>query len=126
MYIERPKKIQKQDKRELQLKQEKRPMRDEFLRLMETTKALITYIDEEYVFDKASDSGCGGFDTYRSDKFDALIGNTKKAVIDVEKRIEMNKDIQEYVKCAHCGAQIRLDEATHYTNVLIYGAHLPL
>jgi len=59
-------------------------MRDEFLRLMETTKALITYIDEEYVFDKASDSGCCGFDTYRSDKFDALIGNTKKAVIDVE------------------------------------------
>jgi hypothetical protein len=35
----------------------------------------------------------------------------------------MNKDIQEYVKCAHCGAQIRLDDAIHYTNVLIYGAH---
>jgi hypothetical protein len=42
------------------------------------------YIDKEYVFDKASDSGCGGFDTYRSDKFDALIKNTRKAVIDVE------------------------------------------
>jgi hypothetical protein len=59
-------------------------MRDEFLGPLETTKALITYINEEYVFDKASDGGCGGFDTYRSDKFDALIENTKKAVIDVE------------------------------------------
>lgn len=58
-------------------------MGDEFLRLLETTKALITYIDEEYVFDKASDGGCGGFDTYRSDKFDALIENNRKAVIDV-------------------------------------------
>jgi hypothetical protein len=57
---------------------------DEFLRLLKTSKALITYIDEEYVFDKASDAGCGGFDTYRSEKFDALIDNTKQAVIDVE------------------------------------------
>lgn len=59
-------------------------MGDDFLRLLDTTKALMTYIDAEYVFDKASDAGCGGFDTYRSDKFDALIENTRKAVIDVE------------------------------------------
>jgi hypothetical protein len=59
-------------------------VKDEFLRLLQTSKALISYIDEEYVFDKASDAGCGGFDTYRSEKFDALIENTKKAVIDVE------------------------------------------
>ena len=38
--------------RELQSKQEKRPMNDEFLRLLETTKALITYIDVEYVLIK--------------------------------------------------------------------------
>jgi len=63
VYIERTKKIQKQDKRELQLKQEKRSVGDEFLGLLETIKALITYINEEYVFDKASDSGCGGVDT---------------------------------------------------------------
>lgn len=67
-----------------QEKEENRPVTDEFLQLLETSKALIIYIDEEYVFDKASDGGCGGFDTYRSDKFDALIENTKKAVIDVE------------------------------------------
>lgn len=67
-----------------QEKEEDRPVRDEFLGLLETIKALINYIDVEYVFDKASDSGCGGFDTYRSDKFDALIENTRKAVIDVE------------------------------------------
>jgi len=29
-------------------------MKDEFLTLFETTKALVTYIDKEYVFDKAS------------------------------------------------------------------------
>lgn len=35
----------------------------------------------------------------------------------------MKQDIQVYVKCAHCGAQIRSDEAVHYKNVLIYGKH---
>ena len=59
-------------------------MKDEFLALLETVKALLTYIDKEYVFDKASDAGCGGFDTYRSEKFDVLIENTRKAVITVE------------------------------------------
>jgi len=57
---------------------------NELLRLLDATKALIAYIDGEYVFDKASDAGCGGFDTYRSDEFDALIENTRKAVINVE------------------------------------------
>ena len=63
---------------------EKVQMNDYFLKLLEAAKSLVTYIDKEYVFDKASDAGCGGFDTYRSDKFDALIENTRKAVIDIE------------------------------------------
>ncbi|MBL7181230.1 MAG: hypothetical protein ISS65_13640 [Desulfobacterales bacterium] len=66
-----------------QEKEKNRPVRDKFLGLLETTKALIAYIDGEYVFDKAFDAGCGGFDTYRSDEFDALIENTRKAVVDV-------------------------------------------
>ena len=66
------------------MNQEKIHMQDELLALLENAKALVTYIDKEYVFDKASDAGCGGFDTYRSDKFDALIENTRKAVINVE------------------------------------------
>jgi hypothetical protein len=67
-----------------QEKEEYSSVTNEFLRLSETSKALITYIDDEYVFDKASDEGCSGFDTYHSEKFDALIENTRKAVVDIE------------------------------------------
>ena len=35
----------------------------------------------------------------------------------------MKKDVQTYVQCAHCGVQIRLDDAVKYTHVLIYGPH---
>lgn len=35
----------------------------------------------------------------------------------------MKKDSETFVHCAHCGTQIRRDEAVKYTNVLIYGAH---
>ncbi len=59
-------------------------MRNEFMRLFEAAKALINYIDEEHVFDKASDMGCGGFDTYRSDGFAELIENARKALSEVE------------------------------------------
>jgi len=55
-------------------------MKDEFLKLLEAAKAMVTYIDKEHVFDKASDAGCGGFDTYRSDQFMALIKNAREAV----------------------------------------------
>ena len=55
-------------------------MEDEFLALLEAAKALVAYIDKEHVFDKASDAGCGGFDTYRSDQFMALIKNAREAV----------------------------------------------
>jgi hypothetical protein len=55
-----------------------------FLRLFEAAKALLTYIDEEHVFDKAADAGCGGVDTYRSEKFDELIEAVKQTLEEVE------------------------------------------
>jgi uncharacterized linocin/CFP29 family protein len=59
-------------------------MRDEFLTLFEAAKALVTYIDKEYVFDKASAGGCSGMDYHLSDKFYDLIVNARKVINDVE------------------------------------------
>ena len=59
-------------------------MKAEFLTLFETAKALVTYIDKEYVFDKASAGGCSGMDYHLSDKFYDLIVNARKVISDVE------------------------------------------
>jgi len=59
-------------------------MKDGFLTLFEATKVLVTYIDKEYVFDKASAGGCSGMDYHLSDKFYDLIVNTRKVINDVE------------------------------------------
>jgi hypothetical protein len=59
-------------------------MSHEFVRLLEAARALVTYIEKEHVFDKAADAGCGGFDTYRSEKFDDLIEDVKQALEEVE------------------------------------------
>jgi hypothetical protein len=61
---------------------------DEVLKLFEAAKALVTYIDAEHVFDKSSDMGCGGYDTYQSDTFFDLIAHTRKAVIEFENKIK--------------------------------------
>jgi len=63
-------------------------MQDEFSALFESAKALVTYIDQEHVFDKAADMGCGGFDTYQSDTFYDLIAEARKALIEVENGLE--------------------------------------
>ena len=59
-------------------------MKDEFLTLLEASKALVIYIDKEYVFDKAAAGGCSGMDYYQSDTFYDLIVETRKAITDVE------------------------------------------
>ena len=66
-------------------------MKGEFLRLLEAAKALIVYIDEEHVFDKAADMGCGGFDTYQSDAFHDLIVATRKAIEEVENGLKASE-----------------------------------
>jgi len=59
-------------------------MKDEFLTLFEATKALVTYIDKEYVFDKAAAGGCSGMDYHLSDTFYDLIVDNRKAISEVE------------------------------------------
>jgi hypothetical protein len=59
-------------------------MKGEFLTLFEASKALVTYIDKESVFDKAAAGGCSGMDFHLSDKFYDLIVNARKVINDVE------------------------------------------
>jgi hypothetical protein len=63
---------------------EKMHMEDEFSALFEASKALVTYIDNESVFDRAAAGGCSGMDFHLSDTFYDLIVNTRNAIKDVE------------------------------------------
>ena len=67
---------------------EKVQMKDEFSALLEAAKLLLTYIDKEYVFDKAAAGGCSGMDYHLSDTFYDLIVNTRKAISQVENGLE--------------------------------------
>ncbi|MBM4295567.1 MAG: hypothetical protein FJ126_11795 [Deltaproteobacteria bacterium] len=58
-------------------------MDEKIIKLRDATRALVNYIDTENVFDKMADAGCGGWDTYRSDKFDALVLSVKEALRDL-------------------------------------------
>jgi hypothetical protein len=55
-------------------------MDDKYLRLLEATKALISHIDREHVFDKAVEMGRGSLDTARSEKFDTLVEKARETV----------------------------------------------
>ena len=60
-------------------------MENDFLVLFDAAKALVDYIDNEYVFDRAAAGGCSGMDFHLSDAFYDLIVDTKNAIKDVEK-----------------------------------------
>jgi hypothetical protein len=62
-------------------------MKDAFLTLFEAAKALVTYIDKQYVFDKAAAGGCSGMDYHLSDKFYDLIVDTRKAISEVKNEL---------------------------------------
>jgi hypothetical protein len=66
-------------------------MNDEFLTLFEAAKDLVAYIDQEHVFDKAADMGCGGFDTYQSDAFYDLIAEAREAIDEVENGLKASE-----------------------------------
>jgi hypothetical protein len=59
-------------------------MEVDFLALFEASKALVIYIDEKNVFDRAAAGGCSGMDFHLSDAFYDLIVNARKAIKDVE------------------------------------------
>jgi hypothetical protein len=60
-------------------------MDDDVKQLVSAAKTLMDYIDSANVFDKLADAGCGLYDEYRSDKFDELIKNVKKALLSFDK-----------------------------------------
>jgi histidyl-tRNA synthetase len=65
-------------------------MKDEFLTLFDSAKALVAYIDNESVFDRAAAGGCSGMDFHLSDTFYDLIVNARKAINDVENVLEVS------------------------------------
>ncbi|MGA7878943.1 MAG: hypothetical protein WCA08_25010 [Desulfoferrobacter sp.] len=73
-------------------------MNDEFSRLYEAAKALITYIDKEDVFDRAAAGGCSGLDFHQSDTFYDLIVNTRKMTGKVENGLEAEASLTESEK----------------------------
>jgi len=63
-------------------------VKEEVLTLFKATKALVAYIDQEYVFDKVGDMGCGGVDTYQSEAFYNLIADVRKVVTEFEAKLK--------------------------------------
>lgn len=59
-------------------------MSEKVVNLMAATRALVTYIEENHVFDKMADAGCGGIDSYRSERFDELICGARDALAELE------------------------------------------
>ena len=67
-------------------------MGNDFLVLFDAAKALVNYIDNEYVFDRAAAGGCSGMDFHLSDAFYDLIVETRKAIKDVENGSKSDTD----------------------------------
>jgi hypothetical protein len=58
-------------------------MREKVARLMEATLALVSYLEENQVYDKLADCGCGYLDSYRTDRFEALIHAARTAAAEL-------------------------------------------
>jgi hypothetical protein len=62
-------------------------MKEQARNLVKATQALVAYIQDNHVFDKLADGGCGLYDTYRSDPFDEALNNARLAVQEMEKAL---------------------------------------
>jgi hypothetical protein len=62
-------------------------MKEQARNLVKATQALVAYIQDNHVFDKLADGGCGLYDTYRSDPFDEALNNARSAVQEMEKAL---------------------------------------
>lgn len=62
-------------------------MKEQARNLIAATQALVGYIQENQVYDKLADGGCGLYDTYRSDAFDEAINKALAAVQEMEKAL---------------------------------------
>ncbi len=50
-------------------------------------------MEESTVFDTLADAGCGGVDTYRSERFDELIGWVRQAVAEVQRQVSEAREL---------------------------------
>ncbi len=62
-------------------------MKEQARNLVKATQTLVAYIQENHVYDKLADGGCGLYDTYRSDPFDEAINNARSAAQEMEKAL---------------------------------------
>ena len=62
-------------------------MKEQARNLVKATQTLVAYIQDNHVFDKLADGGCGLYDTYRSDPFDEALNNARLAVQEMEKAL---------------------------------------
>jgi hypothetical protein len=65
--------------------QEGEVLQEQARKLLTATQALLAYIDDNQVYDKMADAGCGLYDTYRSDSFNEAISQARAAVEEMEK-----------------------------------------
>ena len=97
-------------------------MDDEFLVLFETVKDLVSYIDNESVFDRAAAGGCSGMDFHLSDAFYDLIVNTRKAINAVENGSDTST-AGDKKKIPSKEEHLRLLEAAKALAVHVYKEH---
>jgi hypothetical protein len=71
--------------------EEQRQMKDESLKLYEAARALVTYIDNEQVFDTVGNMGCGGVDMHQSETFYYLIKDARMAIGDFERVMKQSQ-----------------------------------
>jgi len=62
-------------------------MKEQARNLVKATQTLVAYIQDNHVFDKLADGGCGLYDTYRSDPFDEALSDARSAVQEMEKAL---------------------------------------
>ena len=62
-------------------------VKEQARKLIVATQTLVAYIQENHVYDKLADGGCGLYDTYRSDPFDEAINNARAAAQEMEKAL---------------------------------------
>jgi|GEM_PF-468022 len=59
-------------------------MQEQAARLARASRELVDYIENNQVYDKLADCGCGLYDSYRTDAFEAVIRAVKEALQELE------------------------------------------
>lgn len=59
-------------------------MREQAAKLAQATRDLVSYIENNQVYDKLADCGCGLYDSYRTDAFEAVLNAARAALQEME------------------------------------------